>query len=465
MMTNPSLQSNSSSQALSVACLRNICLLDILRGLWSDYEVCELNHVKSQISETISNSAFQPLSIETEENYQRFVKAFNLENIHVSFEQNNKVPANANSNNTNKSNVSTTNSSNINNNGNTNSHINNSSSNNNNINNNGNNNRALDDFEDVLFSKQSSLVINNSDKKDITNLDITNLKSNFIGQKTFPFSELVPKIIRFIYLSLSRFFIFAIKNPHLGSRGESLCSNLSLILEHVCSALRESLGFSGADTPLSKACQISIDSLTLASSCDQIYIILDQMLKFFHWNESIDTHLPVVIQQIKGKLIQVSLQAQDMIFELLSIKIDDLLSSLVFINFIPEKLPLKNEVHDTIDQIIGFLNITFMWLTHLPQSAREAAHFTCCSKVANSLLEYILSPSKVHVINTFGIAALDLKKLENFADNCGIIQLRNCFSELSELINIILSPELPILIENPTRRKTSFPKIDSTKFS
>ena len=115
MMTNPSLQSNSSSQALSVACLRNICLLDILRGLWSDYEVCELNHVKSQISETISNSAFQPLSIETEENYQRFVKAFNLENIHVSFEQNNKVPAISNSNNTNKSNVSTTNSSNINN--------------------------------------------------------------------------------------------------------------------------------------------------------------------------------------------------------------------------------------------------------------------------------------------------------------------------------------------------------------
>ena len=191
------------------------------------------------------------------------------------------------------------------------------------------------------------------------------------------------------------------------------------------------------------------------------------MLKFFHWNESIDTHLPVVIQQIKGKLIQVSLQAQDMIFELLSIKIDDLLSSLVFINFIPEKPPLKNEVHDTIDQIIGFLNITFMWLTHLPQSAREAAHFTCCSKVANSLLKYILSPSKVHVINTFGIAALalDLKKLENFADNCGIIQLRNCFSELSELINIILSPELPILIENPTRRKTSFPKIDSTKLA
>lgn len=74
-----------------------------------------------------------------------------------------------------------------------------------------------------------------------------------------------------------------------------------------------------------------------------------------------------------------------MVFELLSNKIDDLLESLVFINFIPTTSgPGSNAstTHESIDEIIDFLKITFMWLTHLPHSARDAAHFTSCSKVS-----------------------------------------------------------------------------------
>jgi hypothetical protein len=53
----------------------------------------------------------------------------------------------------------------------------------------------------------------------------------------------------------------------------------------------------------------------------------------------------------------------------------------MFIQFEPETLP--KTPHEMIDQLIDFLTVTLMWLTHLPTAAREAAHFTCCSRVSS----------------------------------------------------------------------------------
>ena len=42
--------------------------------------------------------------------------------------------------------------------------------------------------------------------------------------------------------------------------------------------------------------------------------------------------------------------------------------------------------HESIESLIDFLQITFMWLTHLPMAVREAVHFTCCSKIATGTI-------------------------------------------------------------------------------
>ena len=122
------------------------------------------------------------------------------------------------------------------------------------------------------------------------------------------------------------------------------------------------------------------------------------------WGESIESHLPAAISGSKLYLNRIAAQAQDFVFELLAYKVDDLMTSLSMNNFEPVQLP--THPHDIIEELVEFLEVTFMGLTHLPQSAREAAHFTCCARVADGIMKHILSPKIVRV-NLFTFVALD----------------------------------------------------------
>jgi hypothetical protein len=205
---------------------------------------------------------------------------------------------------------------------------------------------------------------------------------------------------------------------------------------------------SEGNIPLSKACQISIDASSIGEASEAIWALVANVSNHFEWGSSTNNHLQLAISTVRTGLTKITLQAQDLAFELLANKVNDLLeSSLMFIQFEPETLP--KTPHEMIDQLIDFLTVTLMWLTHLPSAAREAAHFTCCSRVSGSILSYILSP-RVERINVFCIIGLDLdaKKLEQFADSCGIAHLKQCFAELKELVRATLHPDLHQMADN-----------------
>ena len=108
-----------------------------------------------------------------------------------------------------------------------------------------------------------------------------------------------------------------------------------------------------------------------------------------------------------------------------------------------------------------------MGLTHLPKTAREAAHFTCCTRVNNGILEHILS-SKVHAINALALVAFenDVKRLEQFADSFQEIEhLRQCFAGLKDLVKAALHPDLADMAENPTLRKRLFARLDPMRLA
>jgi hypothetical protein len=120
-----------------------------------------------------------------------------------------------------------------------------------------------------------------------------------------------------------------------------------------------------------------------------------------------------------------------------------------------------------VEEIVDYLRVTFMWLTNLPRAVRDAAHFSCCSRTSTGLLDFILSP-KVPGINILSIMALDLdvKLLDQFADSCGVGQLRECFSELRDLISAILHKDFLRFGENPpTLRKQYFPRLNVLKLA
>lgn len=283
-------------------------------------------------------------------------------------------------------------------------------------------------------------------------------------QQSFPFSSVVPILLRELHLTVIRYFLFAVRNTELGTRSEEICTALVQAFQTICQCLLRALQRDGMETPLSKACQISIDAAAISQASDALWEMVQQGMRHFHWTEKLEAYITRSVDLGMMNLRQLVTQAQDMIFELMSDKIDGLLESMQFINFLPQQqLPIC--AHDCVDQIVSYLQFTFMWLTHLPPSVRDAVHFTCCSHVAAGLLEYLISPQKVKACNVLCIKEFeyDVRRLMEFADCCGVRDLRQCFEELHETIGCLLSPQLPQMAENIALRKQRFPYVNASK--
>ena len=280
--------------------------------------------------------------------------------------------------------------------------------------------------------------------------------------RTYPFSFAVPLLLRELHILIIRFFLFAVKNNDLGGRSEDICMAIVSAFEAICKSLRRELNKDGIETPLSKACQIAIDGASLMSASDALWLMVENGLKHFHWTEHLERHMTKAMEAATSSLRQLVLSAQDLIFELLSSKIDGLMESLAFINFVPETMP--DGPHESVEAIVEFLKITLLWLAHLPPSVRDALHFTCCTRVAQGILNYILSP-QVAKINMLCILAFDydLKMLLHFSDNCGVPHLKQCFEELHEMIRCLLHPNLTHYADNTELRMEHFPYTQTSK--
>lgn len=284
------------------------------------------------------------------------------------------------------------------------------------------------------------------------------------SMKTFAFSIAVPQLLRELYSLLIRFFLYAVRNDEiLGSKSDDICQIISNIIRTISTTLSHELVKDGLETPLSKACQIAIDSATLVSALDSLWLFVEGGLKHFRWTENLDNYMNQAIEIGTGSMKQVVIEAQHLIFELLTNKIDDLLQSLAFINYIPTTIP--DGPHESISSIVDFLQITFVWLTHLPKSVKEAVHFACCSRLAQGILTYITSSSVTH-INILCILAFDydLKILYQFTDSSGIKHLKQCFHEMHEVVKCILHPALLHYGENKITRMEHFPNIQTFRF-
>lgn len=283
----------------------------------------------------------------------------------------------------------------------------------------------------------------------------------FMAQ-SYPFSAAVPMIMQEMHLVVVQLFMFAVKNDNLGTRVNAVCSAVVNILGAVSTSLSRDLKKDGFETPLSKACQIAIDAATLAVASDSLWLMVEAALRQFRWTEKLDLVVSRSAEQSLGELRKLVDGAQGVIFSVLSNKIEDLLGSLVFINFEPAEPATVS--HESVDEIVEFLQITFMWLTHLPKSIRESVHFTCCSHVASGILAFLCSP-RVRAINILCVMALDLdiKKLMHFSESCGVPGLQKCFNELHNLMKCLLHRDLMQFGTNPSSRIQLFPQLSVTK--
>jgi hypothetical protein len=279
---------------------------------------------------------------------------------------------------------------------------------------------------------------------------------------------------------------------------ELICRSMKSYYHLIVNVLTTELLRDGNETILSKAVQIFIDSSAVSLSTDFIFnTLLKKSILAMYPHDSVDTKaIEQCFVETLGSLRALTSKAQDLIFELLSIKIEDLLeSSLIFIALEPETFVINPNylpanysggnanvnnlintinvnsfntflIHENIDSIIEFLQITFMCLTHLPQIIRETIYYISCTKLSHGIIQYLLSP-KVARINVFGLVSLDAdcKKLQQFAESCGIIHLRECFDELNQMISATLSLDFHQIGDNHALRNSKYPRINPYKFA
>eukprot|EP01038_Epipyxis_sp_PR26KG_P011269 gene11269-15120_t len=453
--------------------LKASTLYDVMRNLWDTFQTLQIGSLLKSCAGALENCAYQPLYVSNDEVFNSQIRAFRLDVIELNNEETYSRPLQSN----NRSQLHQRDNKSM--------SIGTAAAN-------------LDALEEGLeigltstisstipsqpdpndyYNEQNDDKITNNNKKPIirnnnnnNNSQNHNSRTNIISTsrvfmaQTFPFSAAVPILMKELHIIAVRFFIFLMKNNNYLNTSEYICKSMTNAIGAICKSLSHELTKDGSDTPLSKACQISIDVAAIVLAADHLWTIIENGLVSYRFTEKLDLILSTAINQSNAQLRLIINQAQDLIFELLSNKIEDLLGSLVFINFEPDVLPSSS--HDSVDEVIEFLTITFMCLTHLPKSIREAVHFTCCSRVANGIINYILS-NRVQSINALSLLAFeyDTKKLMIFAESCGIIHLKQCFEEFQELIRAVLHPDLPLFGDNQQLRKSLFPHLSPMKLA
>ncbi len=162
--------------------------------------------------------------------------------------------------------------------------------------------------------------------------------------------------------------------------------------------------------------------------------------------------------------------AQDRLMELVRHKIDDLLSSSCFVDWAP--VEPSRAPHGYMSDVVDYLAVTFSCLARLPKEARDTLHFTSCTQVARALLNMLCGDNidagkGVTEINMYGIynLSLDLQMLEGFAQGCVVLNLRECFSELRQMLQLLLSGQLEEHALDPVVRFELYPYISLEKLA
>ena len=269
--------------------LRPVGIQETIRLLWGKFEDLQIEAVQKDATHILETSAYQSLVIESQSDFDSQIKAYALDDLQLD------VPAVPNA--------------------------------------------AAAANLDALEAEMGidSAGAGGDDGAGDAALPAAAAKSPYPMQ--FPFSSLVPLAQHALFMTITRIIAFTAKSSLSTNRCDVVCSTILRVYEGVAATLGKELSKDGVDTPLTKVCQISIDAAALAAASDAVWQMLTACQRRLRWNQGRDGLMASCSTSAKSILMQVSLTAQDVIVELLGKKVNDLLESIVFIDYLPEVLP------------------------------------------------------------------------------------------------------------------------------
>eukprot|EP00611_Tribonema_gayanum_P003446 TRINITY_DN1268_c0_g2_i1.p3 TRINITY_DN1268_c0_g2~~TRINITY_DN1268_c0_g2_i1.p3 ORF type:complete len:179 (-),score=76.65 TRINITY_DN1268_c0_g2_i1:374-910(-) len=125
-----------------------------------------------------------------------------------------------------------------------------------------------------------------------------------------------------------------------------------------------------------------------------------------------------------------------------------------------EPVAMRQTAHPYCDDLIDYLRVTFMNLSSLTSTMRDAAHFACMLHICDFMLEELLGP-RCASVNILGLLNLsrDVAALVAFCEESGIAGLSDCFHKLSQLLDIILANDPDDMVD-ANRRMQEYPRLD-----
>jgi hypothetical protein len=133
------------------------------------------------------------------------------------------------------------------------------------------------------------------------------------------------------------------------------------------------------------------------------------------------------------------------------------------------------------DGLIEYLKTTFRFLSAMDEGSRAGLHFSCLGHMADRLT-YLVSAAvdsvipttddgeflpPVNKIDAYGLKnlLLDVAEFQVFANSTKVPQLSECFNELRSMLEALLDPELPQLLQsqNELARRTKYPLLSLEK--
>jgi hypothetical protein len=101
------------------------------------------------------------------------------------------------------------------------------------------------------------------------------------------------------------------------------------------------------------------------------------------------------------------------------------------------------------------METTFLCFEFLPTHIKQGIHITSCRHIVNVLMSELASIKKFNILSIFNLN-LDLRGFEDFVKKSKIPNLMENFSELRQLINLLLSGNIEEILDKPTREAKYF---------
>jgi hypothetical protein len=185
---------------------------------------------------------------------------------------------------------------------------------------------------------------------------------------------------------------------------------------------------------LTQVVQIFHDMEFYVKSCDEFERELSR-------KKSSKTANDINLSHIKTKFIDSQKLAEDKIFDIINEKID-MFVELSGYDWMPSKA--STEPSSYIQDIINWLEtIISTTLTNLPESIKSFVYFDAFNHLSSSLQKYLTQQtSGTQKMNIYFVQTIDkdVSSIENFIESLNNPMIMDCFTELRQLINLLMSP-------------------------